>query len=578
MKQVLLKSMMICLLFGSWSMIKAQDPSEGVTEMGDTLVIKATFNGELVNALNEWILWDHDGDLANTPNHSVYKLLRNAKYPISTTVIVNGRTHLVADKPDLDNKPPHVGVIDGLTGSAAPGVMFAGGPYTWRNLWLTHLNYATKTNNAWGLMSKLEVDNTSNYIDGCYFEFVRAIAMKATSGVNNRIYFTNNFFNDCGNGATTIWHGHFFNTEERTQDSIVFRNNTMINSPGILINARKNMNYYIEISNNTMINTCAYPFFTTFWIEGVVKNNLMLNVLSRGETLEDQLIQEPDGLAFSMINIDTLAGEFPLTDPTWYDKEAERKLEVNNNYYGWVDELETFYASDEDIIAPTWMNTRTVAMFADDTNYPLLSEENNWTKADLGIPEFVTPIVGTDALVSYVKDVLWAETPVAGYRYVWEPDGADVPNLDIDWPPLEDLRIKSAGFVGDDGNPIGDLNWYPEHAQRWDMTGWGRDDDATSISKHTIIGSGIEIGNFPNPFEHETNFSISLKKAEDINVSVYDNLGRNIATLYNGKKVAGQHLILWNGMSNSGGDVPSGIYFLRVNTNSEAITHKLMKL
>jgi len=579
MKKTLPIGMMICFLLGSLGFVFAQDPSEPVEENGDTLVIQPTFNGNPLNALNEWILWDHNGDLNTPQKHTVYKLKQNERYPITTTIKINGRLSLVADKPDLNNKPPQIGVATDLEGNS-PGVMYEGGPFTFRNIWWSELNYSTMTNNAWGLMGKLTVDSTSTYIDGCYYEHVRAIALKATSGKENRIYITNCFHNDCGRGAGAVWQGHFFNGGETlTQDSVVYRNNTFINTPGNFFNNRKNMTRYIEITHNTLINTTANPWFTTFWIEGHIKNNLLLNVYSWGEDEAYRIAQEPDALPYSIINIDTLANEWPMNDTTWYERESDRVLELANNYYGWRDDIEAFWASVDSINAPMWMNSRTLAMFADDVNYPGLTEENTFTKADLGLPTFVTPIQGTDDMLAYVKDVLWGGQP--GFRWVWEPEGATIPNADIDWPPLEDLRLTSSAFLGDDGKPLGDLNWYKKYAVRWDMTDWGReaDGDITAIENPGTALSGLSLEqNYPNPFTSETIIRFNVLSTENMKLSVYDNLGRNIKTLINGKGITGMQSIIWDGTNSAGHSVSGGIYFLRLETGSQSITKKMFKL
>lgn len=573
MKRKLQKWFMICLLVGSWSYVSAQDPSEGVIENGDTLVIQPTFNGNPVNALNEWILWDHDGDLGNTRKHNVYKLKRNQRYAISTTIKINGRLSLVADKPDLDNKPPQLGKIKDAEGNMAD-VMYEGGPFTFKNIWFSELEYSTNTNNEWGLMGKLTVDSTSTFIDGCYFEHVRGIVLKATSGKENSIYVTNCFHNDCGRGSGNVWQGHFINGGEKlTQDSIVYRNNTFINTPGNFFNNRRNMTRYVEITNNTLINSAAPPWFTTFWIEGHIKNNLLLNVSSMGDDAAFRLEQEPDALNWSIVNFDTLAGEWPMTDPSWYDRESDRVLELKNNYYGWYDEIEEFFAGVDSIDAPMWMNSRTLAMFADDTNYPGLTEENTFTKADLGLPSFVTPIQGADELFRYVKEVLWGGQP--GFRFVWEPEGATIPNSDIDWPPLEDLRITSTGFVGDDGLPLGDQNWYAERAVRWDMTGWGR--ETVGINEKQTVNSALELNAYPNPFTSEINISFKLENSQEVKLSVNDYMGRNVAILFEGTQNAGQHTLQWNATNGSGKTASTGVYFIRVETENGVMTQKLIK-
>jgi hypothetical protein len=572
MKQFLQKLVVICVIAGSWLSVNAQDPSEGITEMGDTLVIPATYNGSILNALNNWILWDHDGDYANSPKHTVYKLLRNTMYIVQSTTNINGRLALVADKPDLNNKPPQViPMNDGA--NAFPWLIFKGGPFTLKNIYFTALNATTNSNDAWQHLMHLTVPDQTTIIDGCYFENLNAHTLKITNG-GNKIYMTNNFFSDGGAGWPSIWQGNFFNSEDRMQDTIVIRNNTYMNTPGNLINIRKQMSKYVEVSNNTLINCGGYPFFSTFWTNATIKNNLFYNVLAVGENATTRADQDPDGLAYSMINIDTLANEFPMGDTTWLDRESERKFVVENNYYGWDEEIEAIWAGRDSVFAPTWMNERTVGFFADNTNYPLVVEQNNSSKADLGIPTFETPIPTTPDFLKWIDEGVWGNPQTAGLRFVWEPAGAENPNYDLDWPPLEDLRITKSAFVGDDGLPLGDQNWYAERAVRWDMTGWGRETNSSKAIDKVVN----TLQSYPNPFANSTTIAFDLEKESTVQVTIYSPSGQVVRSLVSENKAAGTHTVTWNGKSESGQDLPKGIYFIRLKTDTYMLANRVLKV
>lgn len=571
MKHLLQKLLAICLITSFGFAANAQ--SEEVIEMGDTLVIQPTYDGSIMNALNKWILWDHDGDYANPPKHTVYKLLRGTQYIIQTTTELKGRLALVADKPNLDNPPPQIiPMNDGET--AFPWRMFAGGPFTMKNIHFTAMNPSTGTNQSWQVYMQLKSNGEHTIIDGCYFEYTNAHLLQVKND-NNSIFMTNNFFSNGGHGEPHVWQGNFYNSEAFMQDTLVIKNNTYINTPGNLVNIRQQMTKYVEISNNTLINTGGHLFFTTFWTNTVIKNNLFYNCFSRGENDAERAAQEPDGLAFSIINVDTLKGEFTMKDTTWYEKESERKIEVKNNYYGWDEEIEAVWASRDSVYAPQWMNERTIAMFADDTNYPLFTEENNSTKADLGVPTFETPIPTTGKFVEWLDKGCWGNPQDATIRFAWEKEGAEIPNNDLDWPPLEDLRLTSSAFVGDDGLPLGDQNWYAERAVRWDMTGWGR--ETVSISENSLTNSTLNLQSYPNPFKGETTIVFNLDNTENVKLSVYDQMGRVVANLFNGTKSSGQHTVVWNGTSNSGQKVANGLYFIRVNSETGAMSQKLLK-
>lgn len=82
------------------------------------------------------------------------------------------------------------------------------------------------------------------------------------------------------------------------------------------------------------------------------------------------------------------------------------------------------------------------------------------------------------------------------------------------------------------------------------------DDDLPRIS--------VLYGNYPNPFNPTTQIAFALPADGPANVSIYDTNGRLVRTLVNGVIEAGPHSVTWNGKSNAGVDVASGIYFYRL--------------
>ncbi|MCF8241761.1 MAG: T9SS type A sorting domain-containing protein [Melioribacteraceae bacterium] len=65
--------------------------------------------------------------------------------------------------------------------------------------------------------------------------------------------------------------------------------------------------------------------------------------------------------------------------------------------------------------------------------------------------------------------------------------------------------------------------------------------------------------NFPNPFNPSTNIVYSLPSQSIVSIKVYDLLGREIQSLVNGKKSAGNYKVEWNAQN-----VASGIYFYSI--------------
>ena len=77
--------------------------------------------------------------------------------------------------------------------------------------------------------------------------------------------------------------------------------------------------------------------------------------------------------------------------------------------------------------------------------------------------------------------------------------------------------------------------------------------------------------NYPNPFNAATTISYELPKASDVKIEIYDIGGRKVASLDEGKQIAGKHSIQWNA-----GGLSSGVYFYKINAGNYSETKKLV--
>jgi len=82
--------------------------------------------------------------------------------------------------------------------------------------------------------------------------------------------------------------------------------------------------------------------------------------------------------------------------------------------------------------------------------------------------------------------------------------------------------------------------------------------------------------NYPNPFNPTTRFAVEIPKLAEVNVVVYDVLGRQITTLMSGEQAAGYHTIEWDGHDARGITVPTGIYFVHMTAGEFNTTRKVM--
>ena len=82
--------------------------------------------------------------------------------------------------------------------------------------------------------------------------------------------------------------------------------------------------------------------------------------------------------------------------------------------------------------------------------------------------------------------------------------------------------------------------------------------------------------NYPNPFNPKTEFRYELNELGQISLKIYDIMGRQVYTLYDGFQQAGIHKVFWSGIDQNNRSVSSGIYFYQLQTKSLLKTRKMV--
>ena len=101
---------------------------------------------------------------------------------------------------------------------------------------------------------------------------------------------------------------------------------------------------------------------------------------------------------------------------------------------------------------------------------------------------------------------------------------------------------------------------------------------AVSVLPVGVSGSNNEVPatfelkqNFPNPFNPNTSISFNLPSESGVKLEVFDITGKNIATLVNETKAAGNYKYDFNASNLS-----SGIYFYKLTAGSFVSTKKMI--
>ncbi len=100
---------------------------------------------------------------------------------------------------------------------------------------------------------------------------------------------------------------------------------------------------------------------------------------------------------------------------------------------------------------------------------------------------------------------------------------------------------------------------------------------AVELPAAALLATGLQ-PNRPNPFNPETEIHFTLAAAGSVRLSVFDVTGRRIAVLSDGVRGEGLHHVTWQGRDDAGRAVPSGSYYVRLETAAGSDTRKVMLL
>ena len=84
--------------------------------------------------------------------------------------------------------------------------------------------------------------------------------------------------------------------------------------------------------------------------------------------------------------------------------------------------------------------------------------------------------------------------------------------------------------------------------------------------------------NYPNPFNSTTTLRYDLAGHSNVNIIIYDMLGREVKTLINQTQDTGFKSIQWDGTNDYGKQVSDGVYLYRIQAGEYMQTKKMVFL
>ena len=84
--------------------------------------------------------------------------------------------------------------------------------------------------------------------------------------------------------------------------------------------------------------------------------------------------------------------------------------------------------------------------------------------------------------------------------------------------------------------------------------------------------------NYPNPFNNKTQIDYQVPSENYISIVIYDLTGREVKTLMDQVQSKGDHKVVWNGLSNLGKAMSTGVYFLHFESDHFSKNNKIILL
>jgi hypothetical protein len=183
-----------------------------------------------------------------------------------------------------------------------------------------------------------------------------------------------------------------------------------------------------------------------------------------------------------------------------------------------------------------------------------------------------------------------------GFAVAYNQPGGNV----LDWDASTDrdfqfyrvYRDVNPGFVPGPGNLIHELaetGWQDpsgDHTHEYKLSAVdyvGNESDATGPDTRTSVGSPATPERFalhqnvPNPFNPTTTIHYEIPAGgATVEIVVYDTAGRLVRTLVGGHHTAGVKSVTWDGTTDSGETVATGVYFYRMTAGNFVQTRKML--
>jgi hypothetical protein len=146
--------------------------------------------------------------------------------------------------------------------------------------------------------------------------------------------------------------------------------------------------------------------------------------------------------------------------------------------------------------------------------------------------------------------------------------------------PINFLSASEDTVLVDNSVPVSALYYivtaYDVHANQSAPSNEANVGAPTNVGNTPPITALTVLQNYPNPFAGTTELQIGLPANSNLSIEVYDVAGRRVSTQTLAQRSAGWQKIAFDGRSDAGQSLPSGVYFYKVTANGTTVTNKMV--
>ncbi len=434
--------------------------------------------------------------------------------------------------------PLYIKAADGYTTRPVvqPGVPPEGGessrPFTPEgDLHLEGL-YVTNLDNAQGLLDRIirvKADTVTIIVDDCHLDKAGQSAIRLdTEGVT--VFIVNSIVSNIGI-TESMSNGRVIDDRSNDIERVFIQNCTIYN---ITSRIQRDGGGWIKdftFNHNTVRDVGQRGLVIGEAVNVTITNNILGNLCFTGRSLTDT--------TRAFIQID------PIENETLIGEGYVQNITIaNNNMYYDTEILDAINAFDY----------REPCPFADSLSTFWIESKGTGASNITEILSFTNTVEPPADLATAVIDT--TDPPLPNWE---DGDGGILNQLPFDF--TYDGGSQSASAASDGGR-LGDLNWYGVVLSN---------EDKQSVPVEYNLFS-----NYPNPFNPSTNIKYALPESGIVTLKVYNLLGQEVKTLVNKEQSAGTHSIIWDGTTNFGIKVTSGVYIYSISSKNFVATKKMM--